>query len=144
MSFVRSYGFVFYFALFFWTVDLLAMVQADDDKIVRTPPPIAHLEKGDDGAHEMESSRGNFALLPDEVILLIFKLLSRQDLGRLASVSRAMQQLSEDDSLWRPIAAKRGFPISVSNSALLSVKQMFRESLSLRRQAWVEKFLECR
>jgi len=143
MSFARSYIFTLYLALFFLSVDLLAMEQVNDDKIVKIPLSIAHLKKRDDGAHEMESSRGkgNFVLLPDEVILLIFKFLSRQELGSLASVSWEMKQFSEDNSLWHLIAGKRGLPINASNSGVLSVKQMFRERL---KRAWIEQFQECR
>ena len=44
----------------------------------------------------------SIADLPDEIVLLIFKQLTRGDLIVLGKVSRDMRRLAWDDCLWKP------------------------------------------
>ena len=142
MFFARFYVFAFYFTLFFGTADLLAMEQEENSKIVKISPSISYIGPEND-THERNKSlgRGTFSLLADEAILLIFKFLSIQDLGRLASVSWEMKLFSEDDSLWRSIGAKQGFRLIVDTNYPQTVKQMVRKGFA---QRWVDLFRECR
>ncbi|CAG7833265.1 unnamed protein product [Allacma fusca] len=45
----------------------------------------------------------NFSMLPDEMVLRVFKWLPKQALGRVAQTCKRLKRLSEDETLWRRV-----------------------------------------
>ena len=89
-----------------WHKSEAAMRQPEPCGIVETSPPF-HLKPmgaafmlGRDADAERCQSLGSFAVLSDEVLLLLLEYLRPKDLAKLACVSRYMQAFASHDELW--------------------------------------------
>ncbi len=67
------------------------------------------MEEEEDGKHiqkQQPTSLGNFQVLPPEVIVHLFSFCSPKELGVLSSLSREIQKLSEENSIWKKQAQR--------------------------------------
>ncbi|XP_069820347.1 uncharacterized protein [Dendropsophus ebraccatus] len=78
-----------------------------------------------------EENGSIWLLLPDELWIYIFNLLSHGDLSKVAQVCQRFRYIANDDSLWKVIKVTNCH--SLKDSCLLSIGRHHPESLSLYR-----------